>query len=141
MQNERGIIYVAHSTQEMLDKLTEFEEMQVANRLIHIITRDAREFASLKWDAHIRTHETDNWLADLFGGDDDTGLNVIGLSEMEKAEFKNELEEGAIIMYMEGEISFEPEKVHGDLAVKRDESPDFVEQPLSQPHLKPYDEE
>ncbi|KGR83505.1 general stress protein [Lysinibacillus odysseyi] len=141
MQNETGVIYVAHSTQEMLDKLTEFEEMQVANRMIHIITRDAREFASLKWDAHIRTHETDNWLANLFGGDDDTGLNMIGLSEAEKAEYKRELEEGAIIMYMEGDISFEPEKVHGDLAVKRDESPDFVEQPLSQPRLQRYDEE
>lgn len=140
MQKETGVIYVAHSTQEMLDKLEEFEEMQVANRMIHIITRDAREFASLKWDANIRTHETDNWLADLFGGDDDTGLSVMDLSESEKAEYKRELEEGAIIMYLEGEISFEPEKVHGDLAVKRDESPDFVEPPLTEPRLQSYDD-
>ena len=140
MQHEKGIVYVAHSTQEMMDKLAEFEEMQVANRMIHIITRDAREFASLKWDAKIRTHETDNWLASLFGGDDDTGLSVMDISEAEKAEYKRELEEGAIIMYMEGDISFEPEKVSGDLAVKRDESPDFVEQPLMEPRLQPYDE-
>ena len=140
MQHEKGIVYVAHSTQELMDKLAEFEEMQVANRKIHIITRDAREFASLKWDAHIRTHETDNWLASLFGGDDDTGLSVMGISEAEKAEYKRELEEGATIMYMEGDISFEPEQVNGDLAVKRDESPDFVEQPLMEPRLKPYDE-
>ncbi len=141
MQHEKGIVYVAHSTQELMDKLAEFEEMQVANRKIHIITRDAREFASLKWDAHIRTHETDNWLASLFGGDDDTGLSVLELSDAEKAEYKRELEEGAIIMYMEGDISFEPEKVSGEFAVKHDDPPNFVERPLTESHLKPYNED
>lgn len=140
MQHEKGIIYVTHSTQELMNKLAEFEEMQVANRMIHIITRDAREFASLKWDAHIRTHETDNWLADLFGGDDETGLSVLGISDAEKAEYKRELEKGATILYMEGDISFEPEKVSGDLAVKRDESKDFVDHSQSEPRLQAYDE-
>lgn len=117
-------IEVAHSTEEMFHILESLRVEGFHTKDIHIMAKNSAQLEAVKWEPDVIIHEAGNWMDQFkswFTGESAVteGVKRFDLTDGQTAYYGQQLEQGAIVLYVEQDDKRERLESTDDLQTSR----------------------